>query len=196
MIVCNCLKYLKTCYYGRLVQFSFKCKFQLMALLPTVLALISILHQCNAWWGWGGGDPCGKSTVFDRSSIACSYLLLLACMLTFSVSGCSIQSITLTSNFTVTPLGSTAVNGSFTCSFQASCCSGVTVKWLRESISINSSPHYTITTQNSGTSYTSTLSVNSTMSASHAGSYRCKVMSTTHTHSSSSLSLLVLSKYN
>ena len=66
------------------------------------------------------------------------------------------------------------------------------MKWLRESISINSSPHFTITTQISGTSYTSTLSVNSTMSASHAGSYRCMVMSTT----SSSLSLLVLSKYS
>ena len=112
----------------------------------------------------------------------------------------------------MSPLGSTAVNGSFTCSFQvfdSGCCS-VMVKWLRGSTIVNSTLQYTIAQQYTYSlysyfyysygyyAYTNSLSVNGTVIASHAGSYHCQVVSSLNSNmvnrSSSSLNLTVQSK--
>ena len=128
-----------------------------------------------------------------------------ACICKYPFSGpCPITPVTLSSSYTVSTLGSTAVSGSFTCSFQVitlDCGCSVTVKWLRGSTIVNSAHQYTIATQYTSDNsevYTSTLSVSGNVSASHAGSYHCWVVSSWNsimiTKSSSLLNLMVQSK--
>ena len=113
--------------------------------------------------------------------------------LNFRSDPCSTHLLGLTSSFTVPSLGSTDVNGSFTCSvvFFSHCCSA-TLKWSRGSTIINSTLHdqYKILTQyeyhssfylNTYT-YKSTLSVNGTLSAIHTGIYHCEAVSVSNSN--------------